>query len=94
MTGDARGEVLRLLEEMKEMMIAGKPFDIAVAFRMEECISLLRADMPRMPEQREEPKVFVADSIEEMNTVLRDGIVQEPKRDGIAGALGGMFRRE
>lgn len=90
---DAATQALALLEEMKGMMIAGKPFDIAVAFRMEECISALRASAPEPYVPPAEPRTFTAESLDEMNSVLRDGAVQEPKRDGIAGALGGMFAR-
>lgn len=93
---DATTQALALLEEMKAMMIAGKPFDIGIAFRMEECISALRASAPEPYSPPPEPRTFVAESIEDMNTILRDGSVQDAtKRDGgIAGALGGMFRRE
>ena len=115
---------LAILEDIKERMISGRPLDVALAFRIEACISSLRApasapapsltvpsqppenlcadkvSAPRSFEPGGEPHVFVADSVEGINSVIRNETMGEGDGHasgafgGVAERIGGMFRRE
>lgn len=73
---------------------------LTIPSRPDEDLCVNKVSAPRSFEPGGEPRVFVADSVEGINSVIRDETMQEGDGHasgafgGVAERIGGMFRRE